>query len=40
MVETHVKFQFASIRTTYSLFHHGVTPKVLVNPRSKEIASA
>jgi hypothetical protein len=39
MVETCNNLRPASIRT-YTFFHHGVTPKVLVNPRSKGIANA
>jgi hypothetical protein len=39
LVKTRNKLRSASVRT-YTIFHHGVTPMVLVNLRSKGIANA
>jgi hypothetical protein len=35
-----IPYSLLTEETRNNLFHHGVTPKVLVNPQSKGIASA
>jgi hypothetical protein len=39
LVKTCINLRSASVQT-YTIFHHWVTPMVLVNPRSKGIANA